>query len=278
MSAVARLSRRTLGHTEAQEVETPALSLHGHRDRTPEERELSETMLSEFHGDPRYERFVLGCLNCGECTSGCPAARFYDFSPREMLQVAIHADAATLWDAMQEKIWACCQCYSCTMQCRFGNDIGGIISVMRELSVRHGLESARRTLAPFGRTFKLLSTVGTQLSPDMIQPEFFRDWGPTATRIDATWGVPLEVLRKAIPIDVLQTTRAAWEVSVQTSLELFRIYEETGVLDMLRGVDPDLTEMLIELVDERREEFEELKEQFRAELAASSAVRPVSPG
>jgi heterodisulfide reductase subunit C len=149
------------------------------------------------------------------------------------------------------------------MRCRFGNDIGGIISVMRELSVRHGLESARRVLAPFGRTFKLLTTVGTQLSPDMIQPEFFRDWGPAATPTEETWGVSLEVLRKAIPIDVLQTTRAAWEVSVETSLELFRIYEETGVLDMLRAVDPDLVEMLVDIVEERREEFEAAKQRFR---------------
>ena len=272
MSFVARLPRRTHDVPGSEESESPAILLAGHRPRTSDERRLSETIFSEFRDDPRYAEFVKGCLNCGECTTGCPAARFYDFSPREMLQVAIHADAATLWDAMQEKVWACCQCYSCTMRCRFGNDIGGIINVMRELSVRHGLESARRTLAPFGRTFALLTTVGTQLSPDMIQPEFFRDWGPTATRTDETWGVPLEILRKAIPVDVLQTTRAAWEVSVQTSLELFRIYEETGVLDMLRSIDPDLTEMLIEIVDERREEFEEARKRFRAELAGEPAL------
>jgi heterodisulfide reductase subunit C len=264
MGIVACLPRRSAEGLVSEEAEPPAILLRGRRPRSPDERAVSETILAEFREDPRYSLFVRGCLNCGECTTGCPAAQFYDFSPREMLQVAIHADAATLWDAMQEKIWACCQCYSCTMRCRFGNDIGGIISVMRELSVRHGLESARRVLAPFGRTFKLLTTVGTQLSPDMIQPEFFRDWGPAATRTDEAWGVSLEVLRKAIPIDVLQTTHAAWEVSVETSLELFRIYEETGVLDMLRAVDPDLVEMLVDIVEERREEFETAKERFRA--------------
>ena len=275
MSIVARLPGHSREGSESEEGELPALLLRGRRPRTTEEQAVSETILSEFREDPRYAHFVRGCLNCGECTTGCPAAQFYDFSPREMLQVAIHADAATLWDAMQEKIWACCQCYSCTMSCRFGNDIGGIISVMRELSVRHGLESARRTLAPFGRTFKLLTTVGTQLSPDMIQPEFFRDWGPTATRTAETWGVPLEVLRKAIPLDVLRTTTAAWEVSVQTSLELFRIYEETGVLEMLQAVDPDLHEMLVDLVAERREEFEEIRERFNSR-SAPEATGPSS--
>ncbi|HYA70530.1 MAG TPA: 4Fe-4S dicluster domain-containing protein [Thermoplasmata archaeon] len=278
MSIVARLPRPPSDRVEEESPEPPALLIRGRHAPSPEERSLSEEILTEFRADPRSSEFVLGCLNCGECTSGCPAARFYDFSPREMVQVAIHADAPTLWDAMQEKIWACCQCYSCTMRCRFGNDIGGIISVMRELSVRHGLDSARKTLAPFGRTFRLLTTVGTQISPDMIQPEFFRDWGPAATRLDETWGVPLEVLRKAIPIDVLRTTRAAWEVSVQTSLELFRIYEETGVLDMLRGVDPDLVEMLVDLVDERRGEFEEAKRRFQLPKAEPAGPSSSSPG
>ena len=266
MSVVARLPRRTSEPVVEEPASPSALRLTGAGPISEPDRQLAQTIYSEFHDDPRYHEFVLGCLNCGECTTGCPAARFYDFSPREMLQVASTGDAKTLWDAMQEKVWACCQCYSCTMRCRFGNDIGGIINVMRELSVQHGLESARRALAPFGRTFKLLTTVGTQLSPDMIQPEFFRDWGPRATRTPEVWGSSLETLRKAVPIDVLQTTHAAWEVSVQTSLELFRIYEETGVLDMLRSVDPDLVEMLVDIVEERREEFAEARERFRTGL------------
>jgi heterodisulfide reductase subunit C len=267
MSIVAHLPRRTLTLTEEEADSPPAMELTGRRRMSPEERAVAETIYSEFRADPRHHDFVLGCLNCGECTTGCPAARFYDFSPREMLQIAQNGDSTTLWDAMQEKIWACCQCYTCNMRCRFGNDIAGIISLMRELSVRHGLESTRKVLAPFGRSLTLLMTVGTQVSSDMIQPDFFRDWGPFATGSDRAWGVSAEVMRRAIPSDVLQTTRSSWEVSVQTSLELFRIYEETGVLDMLRGLDPDLTEMLIDIIEERREEFEEARERYRSELA-----------
>ena len=267
MSVVANLPRRTLSLTEEEAPSPPAFELTGRRRRSAEEAALSTEIWEEFRSDPRHHEFVLGCLNCGECTTGCPAARFYDFSPREMLQIAQNGDPTTLWDALQEKIWACCQCYTCNMRCRFGNDIAGIISVMRELSVRHGVESTRKTLAPFGRSLTLLMTVGTQVSSDMIQPDFFRDWGPFATGSDQAWQVSADVMRKAIPSDVLQTTRSSWEVSVQTSLELFRIYEETGVLDMLRGLDPDLTEMLVDIIEERREEFTEARERFAKELA-----------
>ena len=267
MSIVAHLPRRALTLSEEEAPSPPTMELAGRRKMTADERGLAETIFTKFRADPRHQEFVLGCLNCGECTTGCPAARFYDFSPREMLQIAQNGDATTLWDALQEKIWACCQCYTCNMRCRFGNDIAGIISVMRELSVSHGVESTRRALAPFGRSLTLLMTVGTQVSSDMIQPDFFRDWGPFATGSDKVWQVSAEVMRKAIPLDVLQTTRSAWEVSVQTSLELFRIYEETGVLDMLRGLDPDLTEMLVDIIEERREEFAEARERFQKELA-----------
>ncbi len=266
MTIVAHLPHRARTLSEEEAAAPPSMELTGRRPIAPEERGLAETIYTEFRADPRHREFVLGCLNCGECTTGCPAARFYDFSPREMLQIAENGDATTLWDAIQEKIWACCQCYTCNMRCRFGNDIAGIISVMRELSVRHGVASTRATLAPFGRSLTLLMTVGTQVSSDMIQPDFFRDWGPFATGSDRAWGVGADVMRRAIPSDVLQTTRSSWEVSVQTSLELFRLSEETGVLDMLRGLDPDLTEMLIDIIEERREEFEEARARFRDEL------------
>ncbi len=268
VSIVAHLPRRTPSLAEEEAASPPAMALTGRRKLTAAERTSADQIFSEFHADPRYHEYVLGCLNCGECTTGCPAARFYDFSPREMLQIAATGDSTTLWDAMQEKIWACCQCYTCNMRCRFGNDIAGIISLMRELSVSHGLESTRKVLAPFGRSLTLLMTVGTQVSSDMIQPDFFKDWGPFAAGGEASWGVTGATMRQAIPIDVLQTTTSAWEVSVQTSLELFRIYEETGVLDMLRGLDPDLTEMLIDIIEERREEFEEARDRYRAQIEA----------
>ncbi len=268
MSVVAHLPHRTPTLTDTEAAHPPALELTGRRPLTAEERRTAETIFGEFRADGRYREYVLGCLNCGECTTGCPAARFYDFSPREMLQIAAVGDATTLWDAMQEKIWACCQCYTCNMRCRFGNDIAGIISVMRELSVRHGLESTRRVLAPFNRSLTLLMTVGTQVASDMIQPDFFRDWGPFAAAGEKSWDADPHLLRQAIPIDVLQTTTSSWEVSVQTSLELFRIYEEAGVLDMLRGLDPDLTEMLIDIIEERREEFEEARTRYHSQLAA----------
>ena len=92
----------------------------------------------------------------------------------------------------------------------------------------------------------------------MIQPDFFADWGPFAVARQTD----IKTLRKAIPVDVLQVTDSSWEVSMQTSLELFQIYKEAGVVDMLKSIDPDLVEMIEDIVDEWREEFEEMKEKY----------------
>ena len=278
MSLVAHLPQHERPLAEADGSPPPSILLTGRRRLSQKERSLSVTIFEEFRSDPRYEEFVRGCLNCGECTSGCPAARFYEFSPREMLQVAYGGDAPTLWDAMQEKIWACCQCYSCTMRCRMGNDVAGVISLMRELAVRHALPSARVAVRAFRESIELLTTHGTFVSSDSFRPEVFRDWGPFGGWPPEDWGVAPEVMREAIPMDLLHTTKEAWEVSVQTSLELFRIYEEAGVLETLRGFDPDLAELIVSVVEERREEFQRARERYGAEIARMTGAVATFPG
>jgi heterodisulfide reductase subunit C len=240
----------------------PAMIIAGAKESAGETLALAQSIFSQFRADFRYKEYVRGCLNCGECTTGCPAARFYDFSPREMLQVALSDDPMVLYNAMQEKIWACLQCYTCTMRCRFGNEIAGIISVMRELAVKNGLESTKELLKPYSRVLLKIMTTGNQVSPDMIQPDFFPDWGPSATSKQSE----LSLLRKAIPIDVLQVTDAAWEVSLQTSLELFEIYKEAGVVDMVAAVDPDLVEMIEDIVADWKDEFEEMKKEYDSKV------------
>jgi heterodisulfide reductase subunit C len=103
---------------------------------------------------------------------------------------------------------------------------------------------------------KLVST-GNQLSPDMITAEHFPDWGPNVTKIKA----PLDTLRKAIPMPTLNTTKTAWEVNLKTSVELYSIWEATGVLDQLEIVDENLFDVVSDVMDEKREEYNEWLEE-----------------
>jgi heterodisulfide reductase subunit C len=124
---------------------------------------------------------------------------------------------------------------------------------MRETAIKHGMESAKSVLRPFSRVMLKLISTGNQLSPDMITPEHFPDWGPNVSKIDA----PLKLLRKAIPMPTLNTTATAWEVNLKTSVELYTIWEETGVLKQLEGIDQNLFDVIADTMDEKREDWKD---------------------
>jgi len=211
-------------------------------DALPVEREQLEEIFQDIQGDLRFDHELNGCLNCGICTATCPAAHYYDFSPREIVQL--------LWT---ENIWSCAQCYTCAARCPFGNSPGGLVMLMRETAIKHGMESAKSVLRPFSRVMLKLISTGNQLSPDMINPEGFADWGPNVSKVDA----PLATLRKAIPMPTLHTTKTAWEVNLKTSVELYTIWEETGVLDSLETIDENLFDVILDIMDEKRDDYED---------------------
>ena len=99
-------------------------------------------IVEDIKSDLRYDHELNGCLNCGICTATCPAAHFYDFSPREIVQLLWTENVEQIYDAMQEKIWACAQCMTCAARCPFKNSPGGLIAIMREVAIKHGMQSA----------------------------------------------------------------------------------------------------------------------------------------
>jgi heterodisulfide reductase subunit C len=216
-------------------------------------RDTLEEVFDDIQSDLRYDFELNGCLNCGICTATCPAAHYYDFSPREIVQLLWTENLEGIYDAMQEKIWACAQCYTCAARCPFGNSPGGLVMLMREAAIKHGMTSAKDVLRPFSRVMLKLVSTGNQLSPDMITAEHFPDWGPNVTKIKA----PLDTLRKAIPMPTLNTTKTAWEVNLKTSVELYTIWEETGVLDQLEMIDENLFDVITDFMDEKRDDWED---------------------
>ena len=118
-----------------------------------------EQIFADLQSDLRFDHELNGCLNGGICTATCPAAHYYDFSPREIVQLLWTENLEGIYDAMQEKIWACAQCYTCAARCPFGNSPGGLVMLMRETAIKHQMKSAKDVLRPFSRVMlKLIST------------------------------------------------------------------------------------------------------------------------
>ena len=221
-----------------------------------------EAIFTDIKAHPLFDHELFGCLNCGICTATCPSAHYYDFSPREIVQLLWTENLDGIHDAMQEKIWACAQCYTCAARCPFHNSPGGLVMILRETAIKHGMQSARDVLKPFSRVLMKVISTGNQLAPNMITKEAFADWGPNVVKVDA----PLKLLRQAIPVPTLHTMDTAWEVNIKTSIELYSIWEATGVLDQLALVDENLLDLITDIMDEKRADYEDwLEEQSESD-------------
>ena len=126
--------------------------------------ETKQALFDEVKADMRYEHQLYGCYECGICVAACPSARFYDFSPRVFAQVMAREDVDTFYELLNDRVWDCSQCFSCT-RCPRQNNPGGIITIMREVAVNHGLQSAKDALQATVGSF----TKSCQLEPRLHQ-------------------------------------------------------------------------------------------------------------
>ncbi|MCI0443727.1 4Fe-4S dicluster domain-containing protein [bacterium] len=211
--------------------------------------EEKERLFNEVKADIRFEDFLYGCYECGICVAACPSARFYDFSPRKIAQAVAREDVDLVYTLMNDSIWDCSQCFSCD-RCPRQNSPGGLITVMREVAVKNGLQTAREALEGYGRIIYKIMSTGTQVSPDMLQPNAFPDWGHHVHEISEN----LDVWRRALPPETLHTTETGWAVDEKTLIELYLIWHMTGVMDMIKEVDEGLFMILQDVMEERLEE------------------------
>jgi heterodisulfide reductase subunit C len=211
--------------------------------------EEKERLFAEMKADARFDDYLYGCYECGICVAACPSARYYDFSPRRIAQAAAREDVELIYQQVQEDIWDCSQCFSC-LRCPRGNNPGGIITIMREVAVNNGLESARHALRGYTRIIYKIMSTGTQVSPDMLQADAFPDWGPSVASVSEN----LDLYRRALPPDTHHTTTTGWEISQKTLVELYLIWHKTGALDMIGELDAGLHALLEEVMEDLLDE------------------------
>ncbi len=211
--------------------------------------EEKERLWEEVKADPRFPSYLYGCYECGICVAACPSARFYDFSPRKIAQAAAREDVELIFEQMNDDVWNCSQCFSCN-RCPRQNSPGGLITILREVSVKNGLKSAKQALEGYSRIIYKIMGTGTQVSPDMLQPDAFPDWGPQVRDVSAE----LDWWRRALPPETLHTTSTGWQVDDKTIIELYLIWHNTGVMDMIAEVDEGLHMILNDVMEEKLEE------------------------
>lgn len=208
-----------------------------------------ERLWAAVKADSRFPSYLYGCYECGICVASCPSARFYDFSPRRIAQAAAREDVDLIYEQMNDDVWNCSQCFSCN-RCPRQNSPGGVITILREVAVKNGLKSAKHALEGYGRVIYKIMGTGTQVSPDMLQPDAFPDWGPQVRDVS----LELDLWRRALPPETLHTTATGWQVDDKTIIELYLIWHHTNVMDMIAEVDEGLFMILNDVMEEKLEE------------------------
>ncbi|MDY0281600.1 MAG: 4Fe-4S dicluster domain-containing protein, partial [Salinivirgaceae bacterium] len=133
--------------------------------------------------DIRFEEGLQACMNCGICTAICPAAEFYDYDPRQIVNTVQTADDETLIELMKsETIWYCGQCMSCRTRCPRNNTPGYVIMALRKLSQEMGFftesEKGRQQLYLKRTVGDNVLKYGYCIYPKEVKPEIHPEQGP----------------------------------------------------------------------------------------------------
>lgn len=96
-------------------------------------------LFDELSEDYRFKEGLHTCINCGTCTAICPAAEFYKYDPRKIVDTVQHKDDAEIEALLKsDTIWYCGECMSCVTRCPRKNGPGLVIMALRNLSAKKG--------------------------------------------------------------------------------------------------------------------------------------------
>lgn len=137
----------------------------------------------ELCRDVRFVEGLHACMNCGACTAVCPAAEYYCYDPRQIVDIVQDKDDRQIEELMRsDAIWYCGQCMSCRPRCPRGNTPGYVIQALRGMSQKYGFftdsEKGRQQLALKRTIGQNILDIGYCIHPKRVMPEMHPEQGP----------------------------------------------------------------------------------------------------
>ncbi len=133
--------------------------------------------------DVRFEEGLNACMNCGVCTAICPAAEFYHYDPRKLVDIVQTKDDDQISVLLKgEEIWYCGECMSCKLRCPRGNTPGLVVMALRTLSQKLGFftesEKGRQQFAIKRTVGENIFKYGYCVATYAVNPEMHLEQGP----------------------------------------------------------------------------------------------------
>lgn len=189
--------------------------------------------------DIRFKEGLNACMNCGVCTAICPAAEFYEYDPRKVVDLVQSGDNEEIEKLLKsDTIWYCGECMSCKLRCPRGNTPGLVIMALRTLSQKLGFftesEKGRQQFAIRRTVGENIFKYGYCVATYAVSPELHPEQGPI-------WDYILDNAhdvyeRLGGKIDELGTGPLR-KIPDDAKDELKKIFEVTGGKDFFDTID-----------------------------------------
>jgi heterodisulfide reductase subunit C1 len=193
-------------------------------------------LLSE---DIRFEEGLNACMNCGVCTAICPAAEFYNYDPRQIVDIVQTKDDSKITELLKsETIWYCGECMSCKTRCPRGNAPGLIIMALRSLSQDLGFftesEKGRQQLVLKRTVGRWMITYGYCLYLEGVGTSMHPEQGPVWDWIQDNWKDVFKKMGANYQGDGPGILRRIPEEAMEEIREIFRI---TGGMKRFENIE-----------------------------------------
>ncbi|MBP8958865.1 MAG: 4Fe-4S dicluster domain-containing protein [Bacteroidales bacterium] len=198
-----------------------------------------EGLYNQLLEDVRFREGMNACINCGVCTAICPAAEFYNYDPRKIVNEVQKKDDEVIEALLKsDTIWYCGECMSCKTRCPRGNTPGLIIMALRALSQKTGYftesEKGRQQFAIKRTIGENIFNYGYCVAAYAVNPDMHPEQGPIwryiidhSKEIYERLGVKYDELGEGplrkIPEDAKE--------------ELRKIFEVTGGSDFMKEIE-----------------------------------------
>lgn len=180
---------------------------------------LAKEVLSDLRASPSLELFK--CIQCGMCVSLCPAARYSDYNPREMVKKVLGGDETIITD---DEIWNCFSCYTCHSVCPANNSASEVNQILRQISInkKDGIKHISSFLT-YGESFLDIG-IGSIPSAffDILVNDFGEEW--------FNFKINLDIVRKELGLGPVTLP----DESMEEINEILKITGLTQRMDKIR--------------------------------------------
>ncbi len=163
---------------------------------------------------------LLRCVQCGMCSSTCPAARHSEYDPRVVIKRVLDNDKSIL---EEDYIWNCFYCYNCQSICPVGNSVCEVNQILRQMAIEEDV--GKKQIVSFMSFADSFLDVGLGVIPKEYHKQLRKDYKKTWIDLQEN----LEEIRDGLGLDKMNLYPEAEE-------EIDKTLEAIGFKERIRQV------------------------------------------